>query len=87
MSEARVLTAEQARELKLPMVVYLEESGGFEKSRYKAEAVVAHETDDEAMYFLFHSGRAWSGYNRDCCGWRLWSKRPTLEEQLREPWK
>lgn len=82
-----MLTKEQAQALKLPAEVWLEYSGGFEKSRYRAEKATATHKTDDAMCFLHRAGRAWDAYNREYCGWRLWSKKPALEEQLAKEWK
>lgn len=83
---AMLLSKEHAKAIKLPTEVWFEEIGGLEGTRYRAEKMIAFKKDDEAMYFLRGSGRAWDGYNKRYCGWRLWLGKPTLEEQLDESW-
>lgn len=85
MSKAILLTKDQAKHLTLPAVVWREECGGYEGSRYRAERYTASNADDDVMYFEGGSGRAWSGYGAKYCGWRVWLGEPALEEQLEIP--
>ena len=82
---AKVMTIEEARSLVVPCEVWFEPIGGFERTRYPAEQVTATRIDAEAMMFG-GSGRAWCGYNKAYCGWRLWTGKPTHEEKMAAAW-
>ena len=82
---ARVLTLEEAQAIKTPSNVWLEESGGYEKTRYRAELIRATRVDSGSMMFG-GSGMAWRAYNREICGWRLWDDNPSDTERLAAKW-
>lgn len=82
---ARVLTLDEARAIQVPRDVWREEIGGFDRTRYGVELISATRVDDECMMFG-GSGRAWCGYNRLYCGWRLWDEKPMHEEFMAAPW-
>lgn len=77
---------EIAQKLKESSMVWLEESGGYEGTRYRAREVKITHITDEAMFFHGCSGRAWSHYNRSICGWRLWLREPTDKERANAQW-
>lgn len=82
---ARVLTLGEAKAIKPPCDVWRETIGGYDRTRYGAELLQATDTDSRCMMFG-GSGRAWSGYNREICGWRLWDSKPTHEELMTAKW-
>ena len=91
-SMPRVLTLEEAQAIKAPgTLVWLETSGGYDGSRYKAiPAIVSDNTHgllpEDAMHFYNTTDRAWSAYNREICGWRLWTNEPSDEVRVMTSW-
>lgn len=97
------LTIDEAKNLNLHSQIWLEETGGYEGSSGYLEEVEVTDITDEAMFFRstgpsfpevpylpWTGGRAWGGYNKKYCGWRLWHEKPTCEEfmaaKLDESW-
>lgn len=86
------LTKEQAQNLHYPTLIWMEECGGFEGTRYAAEAVRIVDMNDD--YVSLHGpydhpwsgGRTWDTYNRSVCGWRFWRREPTHEERMSAKW-
>ena len=91
--EPRVMTLDEAQSIRdCGTLVWLETSGGYEGTRYKAiPAIVSDNTHgilpEDAMHFYNTAGRAWNSYNRDICGWRLWTAEPTDEQREATPWE
>lgn len=85
--ETRLLNIDEVRDLKAGTLVWLEVSGGYEGTRYQAIPAIISMTDKYGMLFYNSAGRSWDSYNRDVCGWRLWSGEPTDEERLGTKWK
>lgn len=85
--ETRLLNIDEVRELKVGALVWLEVSGGYEGTRYQAIPAIISMTDKYGMLFYNSAGRSWDSYNRDVCGWRLWSNEPTDAERLGTKWK
>lgn len=90
--EPRMLSFEEARAIKIPgTLVWLETSGGYEGTRYKAIPAIISDNihgliPEDEMRFYNTAGRAWSAYNRDICGWRLWTGEPNDEQRLGVKW-
>ena len=85
-AKPRLLTMEEAQKLEAGTVVWLEQSGGYEGSRYRAEPVILYMNSVETAHFYGSSGRAYSGYNLQYCGWRLWTAEPSDEMRLGTKW-
>lgn len=89
----RVLTLEEAQAIKAPeTLVWLETSGGYDGSRYRAiPAIISDNTHgiltNGAMHFYNTTDRAWSAYNREICGWRLWTSEPSDRRRLEAKWE
>ena len=90
--EPRVLTMEVAQAIKAPgTLMWLETSGGYDGCRYKAIPVIISGNThgilpENAMHFYNTADRAWSAYNREICGWRLWTNEPSDEVRVMTSW-
>lgn len=88
----RPLTKEQAQNLRYSTLIWMEEAGGYEGTRYRAEIVriVGMNSDHvslQGLEYPWSSGRTWDSYNKSVCGWRFWSKNPTHEERMSAKWE
>ena len=90
--ENKPLTKEQAQNMKYPTLIWLEESGGFEGTRYSVEAVRVADMNKEFVSLQgphnnpWSGGRTWDSYNRSVCGWRFWFRKPTHKDQMSAKW-
>lgn len=83
---ARLMTLEEVKAIEAGKLVWIEISGGYDGTRYKAVPAIISQIFNDAVYFYNTSGRTLHSYNRDVMGWRLWTDEPTDTQRLKEKW-